>query len=60
MTWTEAHPGGIMTCDAPGCTRTRRNYCPPAEREQWLAFQEGDWVKDLCPIHRDDYKGKRT
>lgn len=48
------HPGGIIACDATACTRTRRNYCPPAERDDWVAFQEGNAVLDLCPVHRGD------
>ena len=52
MTWHEEHPGGIIACDAPGCTRTRRNYCSPTERELWVAYQRGNVVLDLCPAHR--------
>ena len=53
MTWRTNHPGGEMTCDAPGCKRVRRNYCSPSERDEWVAFQGGDDVLDLCPEHRN-------
>ena len=53
MTWRPEHPGGRIQCDAPGCTRTRRNYCPPTESEQWSAHQVGTTVHDLCPEHRE-------
>lgn len=56
MTWYPDHPGGIMKCDAPGCTRKRRNYCTPTEREKWAAFQVGNAVIDLCPAHKSDTK----
>ena len=56
MTWHEDHPGGVMRCDHPGCTRTRRNYCPPTEREAWQAVHVGTrldgWTRDYCPEHR--------
>lgn len=54
MTWAEDHPGGVITCDAPGCTRTRRAYCAPSEREQWEARDTGYRVTDLCPTHSDN------
>lgn len=54
MTWTPNHPGGVIQCDQPGCTRTHRNYCTPEERDGWRAAQEvrtGPFVRDYCPEH---------
>ena len=53
MTWRPNHPGGEMTCDAPGCERVRLNYCSPSVRDEWVAFQGSQRVLDMCPEHRN-------
>lgn len=53
MTWFPSHPGGIVVCDAPTCNRKRRYYCPPSERDEWVARTVGTGIVDLCHIHRD-------
>jgi hypothetical protein len=42
-------------CDWPGCSRTRRYYCQPKERDEWISFLAPSMphaVLDLCPTHR--------
>ena len=51
MTWHPSHPGGMVTCDADGCTRTRRMYCTPTERDGWKAELIRTTVRDRCPNH---------
>lgn len=57
MTWHPSHPGGVITCDHPGCTRERRNYCTPTERDQWQAVHVGGpldgHTRDYCPEHKE-------
>lgn len=54
MSWTPDHPGGQILCDHPGCNKSRRNYCPPAQRDEWTTRTVGAFVQDRCPNHSHD------
>lgn len=45
-----------MTCDHPGCTRERRNYCAPGDRDLWQEVHVGGpldgFTYDYCPEHK--------